>query len=319
MITVQSVSTSAEIVVISFRSQHIINFIVKSFKAESFSKFISFGSVVEYDIKNYFDSIFVELTDQFFQFGSLTVMFCLGSIAGVWGKEVNGIVSPVFQKTLAVYGTGIHVLVELEDRHQLHRIDSQFFEVRNLFTKTGKSSRVCDTGRSVLCKSADMKFVDDQVTDLTGGLRHVFPVERIAYHTGVIASNLLLSPFALTQESVLIMSSRIFTDREENSLSRKLRENLLEVFAGKAYNMNRKLRILGSGSLRERIVRFLVECQDSEGQIHMNLSREEMADYLNITRPSLSRELGKMQEEGILELDRRQILVKDQEKMELYL
>ena len=83
--------------------------------------------------------------------------------------------------------------------------------------------------------------------------------------------------------------------------------------------MNRKLRILGSGSLRERIVRFLVECQDSEGQIHMNLSREEMADYLNITRPSLSRELGKMQEEGILELDRRQILVKDKEKMELYL
>ena len=83
--------------------------------------------------------------------------------------------------------------------------------------------------------------------------------------------------------------------------------------------MNRKLRILGSGSLRERIVRFLVECQDREGQIHMNLSREEMADYLNITRPSLSRELGKMQEEGILELDRRQILVKDQERMELYL
>ena len=45
----------------------------------------------------------------------------------------------------------------------------------------------------------------------------------------------------------------------------------------------------------------------------------EMADYLNITRPSLSRELGKMQEEGILELSRRQILVKDQEKLEFYL
>ena len=72
-----------------------------------------------------------------------------------------------------------------------------------------------------------------------------------------------------------------------------------------------EVAVSGSGSS--------VECQDSEGQIHMNLSREEMADYLNITRPSLSRELGKMQEEGILELDRRQILVKDQEKMELYL
>ena len=44
-----------------------------------------------------------------------------------------------------------------------------------------------------------------------------------------------------------------------------------------------------------------------------------MADYLNITRPSLSRELGKMQEEGIIEFGRRQILVKDQEKLEYYL
>lgn len=124
---------------------------------------------------------------------------------------------------------------------------------------------------------------------------------------------------AAGRTSVLILDNRIFTEREGDPLSRKLRENLLEVFAGKAYNMNQKLRILGSGSLRERIVRFLVECQDSEGEIHMNLSREEMADYLNITRPSLSRELGKMQEEGILEIHRRRIIVKDQEKLELYL
>ena len=123
---------------------------------------------------------------------------------------------------------------------------------------------------------------------------------------------------AVQKTSVLVLDNRIFTEKGD-ILSRKLRENLLEVFAEKAYNMNQKLRILGSGTLRERIVRFLVECQDSEGVIHMSLSREEMADYLNITRPSLSRELGKMQEEGILELSRRQIRVKDQEKLEFYL
>ena len=124
---------------------------------------------------------------------------------------------------------------------------------------------------------------------------------------------------AAEKTSVLVMESRIFTEQEGDILNRKLRENLLEVFAEKAYNMNQKLRILGSSTLRERIVRFLVECQDSEGVIHMKLSREEMADHLNITRPSLSRELGKMQEEGILKLNRRQILVEDQEKLELYL
>ena len=94
MVTVQSISTSAEIVVISLWSQHIINLIVKALKAEGFSQLVSFGGMIEYNIKNYFDAIFVELTDQLFQLSSLTVMLRLGSIAGVWRKEVDRIVSP---------------------------------------------------------------------------------------------------------------------------------------------------------------------------------------------------------------------------------
>ena len=198
MVTVQSISTSAEIVVISLWSQHIINLIVKALKAEGFSQLVSFGGMIEYNIKNYFDAIFVELTDQLFQLSSLTVMLRLGSIAGVWRKEVDRIVSPVFQKPFAIYSTGIHILVELEDRHQLYGVDPQFLEIRDLFTKTGKGSRVHNTGRRILCKAADVKLIDDQVTDLTGGLRHVFPVKGITYHTGMIASDLLLAPFTLT-------------------------------------------------------------------------------------------------------------------------
>ena len=89
MVTVQSISTSAKIVVISLWSQHIINLIVKALKAEGFSQLVSFGGMIEYNIKNYFDAIFVELTDQLFQLSSLTVMLRLGSIAGVWRKEVD--------------------------------------------------------------------------------------------------------------------------------------------------------------------------------------------------------------------------------------
>ena len=44
-----------------------------------------------------------------------------------------------------------------------------------------------------------------------------------------------------------------------------------------------------------------------------------MADYLNVARPSLSRELGKMQQEGIISLERRQIQIKDQKRLEEYL
>lgn len=46
---------------------------------------------------------------------------------------------------------------------------------------------------------------------------------------------------------------------------------------------------------------------------------EVMADYMGVTRPSLSRELGKMQAEGLIRLDGRRIVVTDQDGLERYL
>ena len=45
------------------------------------------------------------------------------------------------------------------------------------------------------------------------------------------------------------------------------------------------------------------------------MGRQEMADYLNATRPSLSRELMKMQDEGMLSVSGRQITVLDQDSL----
>ena len=44
-----------------------------------------------------------------------------------------------------------------------------------------------------------------------------------------------------------------------------------------------------------------------------------MADYMNVTRPSLSRELSNMQKEGILSLHGRNIIIENEEKLESYL
>jgi len=41
-----------------------------------------------------------------------------------------------------------------------------------------------------------------------------------------------------------------------------------------------------------------------------------MADLLNTARPSLSRELMKMQEEGIIEIDKKHIIIKNIKALE---
>ena len=49
------------------------------------------------------------------------------------------------------------------------------------------------------------------------------------------------------------------------------------------------------------------------------MPREEMADYLNVTRPSLSRELSNMVKDGIIRNEGRDIVIIDQDKLESYL
>lgn len=121
---------------------------------------------------------------------------------------------------------------------------------------------------------------------------------------------------------ILSISSEFFENISYNTnalAAEKIRKNLMSIFAMKAYNLSGKVRLLGCGSIREKISLYLIENQTPSGEIAKNPSREELADYLNVTRPSLSRELGNMEKEGIIRLDGRKIVIVSQEKLEEYL
>ena len=53
-----------------------------------------------------------------------------------------------------------------------------------------------------------------------------------------------------------------------------------------------------------------------DGVVQLKMNREELADYLGVARPSLSRALMKMQNEGMIEVDRTHIKILDIEKLE---
>jgi len=99
----------------------------------------------------------------------------------------------------------------------------------------------------------------------------------------------------------------------------KLIRNMLRILAQKAYHFNLKLQILASGTLRQKIIRYLLENRDGERTVHLKINRETFADYLNVARPSLSRELLKMQDEGLISLKGRSIAITDPETLESYL
>ncbi len=96
--------------------------------------------------------------------------------------------------------------------------------------------------------------------------------------------------------------------------------NMLYVFAEKSEQDNRQIDLLTLGNLRQRIAAFLLEEQSRESAgsriVHLSLNREELAAFLNTTRPSLSRMLLQMQDEGLLRLvSRNQIEITEEEQL----
>lgn len=90
--------------------------------------------------------------------------------------------------------------------------------------------------------------------------------------------------------------------------------NLLREFARKANFLNDKVRILAQKRLRDKIKIYLQTCKcDSDGRIAIPFRRNSLAEFLCVDRSALSRELGRMEREGIIRLENKCIKVCDKE------
>ncbi|NLO37859.1 MAG: Crp/Fnr family transcriptional regulator [Clostridiaceae bacterium] len=91
----------------------------------------------------------------------------------------------------------------------------------------------------------------------------------------------------------------------------KMIRNMLSILAGKAYYLTGRLRILSGGSLRQTLARALLESAGPGGGTALSMSREDLADFLGVARPSVSRELMAMARDGLIGIRGRQIRISD--------
>lgn len=112
---------------------------------------------------------------------------------------------------------------------------------------------------------------------------------------------------------VLGIPCRFFygTCEKNCSVHSRLIRNMLGIFARKAFFLSQRVALLSAGSLRRKLACLLLECRQADGSLHPDMNREQMAEYLGVTRPSLSRELAAMRAEGLLRIEGRSIHVPD--------
>ena len=82
----------------------------------------------------------------------------------------------------------------------------------------------------------------------------------------------------------------------------QLRINLLHELSARYWALNRKVRYLSERSLRGRIALFLLDAAKEQGgsTFTLSMTREAMSSLLGVNRSALSRELSRMEKNGLL-------------------
>lgn len=117
----------------------------------------------------------------------------------------------------------------------------------------------------------------------------------------------------------------LFISREEllalcHSSSRFL-INLLSLMTNKIFILNGRIKSLSYQTIRQKLISFISDEQrkNNSTTFKIQYSRKQMAEILGIPRPSLSREMSKMRNEGIIEYNKNNLTIIDLEKLESFL
>lgn len=91
--------------------------------------------------------------------------------------------------------------------------------------------------------------------------------------------------------------------------------NLLDIQARNNLQMTKKLHIVTNTTLKQKIALWLLDVSKDRKKAVMDMNREELADYLGVTRPSLSRTLMEMQKQGIIRIEGKTIWIEAMEEL----
>lgn len=97
-----------------------------------------------------------------------------------------------------------------------------------------------------------------------------------------------------------------------------LLNNFLGMLSNKLTMMNRKIKVLSLDTIRQKVCNYLLKEYKIQGSamIQTKMSRKDMAEHMSIQRPSLSRELIKMKDEGLIDYDKSTIKILDVDALE---
>ncbi len=133
------------------------------------------------------------------------------------------------------------------------------------------------------------------------GMKRIYPVN-------VVASE---------DTSLWLMHRDDFSKLMQSEL--KLLNNFLNAISNRAQFLSDKIRLLSFPTLRAKLAFFLLKNSGGEEVFRLTMTHQQLSELFGVTRPSLSREISLMNNEGLIESERDMIKIKDLKRMKALL
>ncbi len=97
-------------------------------------------------------------------------------------------------------------------------------------------------------------------------------------------------------------------------LNTRLLRNYLNSISTRAQFLSQKLHFLSFKTIKEKVAHFLLQqAGDRLHSFELKNTQQQLAELFGVTRPSLARVLGEMQNEGLIKIEKKTVTLLDKE------
>lgn len=116
--------------------------------------------------------------------------------------------------------------------------------------------------------------------------------------------NISVSVYSVADSDILFIDyNKIISPCEKACVfHNKIIYNMLHIIATKNYMLNEKIEYMSKRTIREKLLSYLSSQaqKNNNKEFSIQFNRQELADYLSVDRSAMSKELGKLRDEGLL-------------------
>ncbi|MCR5640289.1 MAG: Crp/Fnr family transcriptional regulator [Lachnospiraceae bacterium] len=122
---------------------------------------------------------------------------------------------------------------------------------------------------------------------------------------------------SLEDSNVLTIDYRkLCSDKEYSKVKDIISTNLLEFSITRSHALQARIYHLAQNTTREKLLAYLSDEAKAAGKndFHINMDRQDLADYLSVERSAMCAELSRMQKDGLIRYNKNNFTIKKVKK-----